>query len=310
MELERFEESRAALEAAIDFGPDFAEAYKILGHLYSWKHYRYDKAIQAYRKLYSMDPEVPYYSLNLGWCYYELGITEEAIFFYERYLEGAPTEVFSFIARLNLHALRGEVDLEEPLFEHFKREWTGTKPSGRDPRGTWHRDPWVVIMLGGLDARYGHPELAVERFEMAYPELTVADPEIDDYMLFKAATAYATNLHLCGEKEKAGPLTKKILQRLPEKSRYRWKGIEYMDTWLHMAMGDEVKAMQALREWRDIGGCEDLTRARIFQNSLFENPEFRKLNNEMVDELAEQRANVARMEAAGELAPVPGLPSS
>jgi hypothetical protein len=73
-------------------------------------------------------------------------------------------------------------------------------------------------------------------------------------------------------------------------------------------MGDEVKAMQALREWRQLGGCVDLTQLRVFSNSLFDNPEFQALNNEILAELAEQRANLARMEAAGELAPIPGLP--
>ena len=82
-----------------------------------------------------------------------------------------------------------------------------------------------------------------------------------------------------------------------------------MDAWLHLAMGDDAKAMKALREWRELGGCKDLTKARITSSSFFDSAEFRALNNEMLAEMADQRANLARMDAAGELAPIPDLPA-
>jgi TolB-like protein len=304
MELGRFDEARSMLNAAIDSGPDFAQAYTTLGNLCSWKLYRHDEAIKARRKAYFLDPEIPWNVFDLAANYYELGVDDRAAFFYERFLEVGHDEVFSFIARLNLHALRGEHEQEKLLFEEFKLNRSGREPVVRNLWATWEKEPWVDIMLGGFDARYGHPELAVERLETAYPEL-LAGPKLEDDMMFKLATAYVTALHLCGEKEKAAPLTKKILEVLPSKSRYRWRGIGFADAWLHVSMGDNAKAMQALREWRDLGGCEDLTKTRIFSNSLFDSPEFQTLNDEILADLAEQRANLARMEAAGELAPIP-----
>ena len=100
-------------------------------------------------------------------------------------------------------------------------------------------------------------------------------------------------------------MTKKILEILPSKSRHRYGGIQTLDTWLHVAMGNPDKAMQSLRDWRAIGGRVDLTKHRMVPASLFDNPEFQALNNEILAELAEQQASLARMEAAGELAPVP-----
>ena len=142
--------------------------------------------------------------------------------------------------------------------------------------------------------------------ETNYPELVSADPAIvTDPREFKLAMVYATALHLSGKTEQAAPMAKKILELLPSKSRHRWNGIQTLDTWLHVAMGDNEKAMQSLREWRDFGGRMDLTKHRMVPDSLFDNPEFQALNNEILAELAEQRARLARMEAAGEIAPIP-----
>ncbi|MDJ0759472.1 MAG: hypothetical protein QNJ19_08730 [Woeseiaceae bacterium] len=68
----------------------------------------------------------------------------------------------------------------------------------------------------------------------------------------------------------------------------------------------EGEAIQALREWCEAGGCEDLTQARVCTNVVFGHPEFQALTTEILDALAEQRASLARMEAAGELLPIPG----
>ena len=127
-----------------------------------------------------------------------------------------------------------------------------------------------------------------------------------NHKLFKLAIAYATSLHVCGQADKAGLLTDKILKHLPSMKRIRWGGYGYAHAWLYAAMGKEDEAIKALREWREAGGCEDLTQARVFTDVLLDHPEFQALNDEILDELAEQRASLGRMEAAGELLPIPG----
>lgn len=88
-------------------------------------------------------------------------------------------------------------------------------------------------------------------------------------------------------------------------TRHRWVGYQTMDTWLHVSMGNEEKAIQSIREWRAIGERVDLTQHRMLPESLHNHPEVQAINREILAELAEQRANLARMEAAGELAPMP-----
>jgi hypothetical protein len=91
--------------------------------------------------------------------------------------------------------------------------------------------------------------------------------------------------------------------------RHRWDGVQTLDTWLHVAMGNDERAIESLREWRAIGGRVDLTTHRMVPPSLYDDPQFQSINNAILAELAEQRASLARMEAAGEIAPIPGQPS-
>ena len=161
-------------------------------------------------------------------------------------------------------------------------------------------------MLTGFDLHQGNPELVIERIETAYTELMSPDSyNGDDSHVFKMALIYAAALYQTGQKERAAPLTRRILEILPSMSRHRWGGFQTLDTWLHVAMGNDDKAIQSLREWRKMGGRVDLTKHRMVPDSLFDHPEFQAINNEIFAELAEQRANLARMEAAGELAPIP-----
>ena len=146
----------------------------------------------------------------------------------------------------------------------------------------------------------------IERIETAYTVLMSPDSYNGrDPHVFKMALIYAAALYQTGQEERAAPLTRRIFEIMPSQSRHRWQGFQTFDTWLHMAMGNEERAIQSIRAWRAIGGRVDLTQHRMVPDSLFDHPEFQAINNEILAELAEQRANLARMEAAGELAPMP-----
>lgn len=298
MELERFDDSRTVLNAAIEAAPNYSPAHQILAQLYSWKLYRHDAAIKFYQRAYYLDPDIPWTVFFLGSEYEDMEELDKAVHFYERYLELSPENEFADIVRLKLHRTRSDDEAEQSLLEQIKEGQVVVCP--------WHD----LLFLDGFDARYAYPELAVELFEAVYPELTQAEQGITgNNNLFKLEIMYATVLHLCGEIEKAAPLTEKILRVLPSKSRYRWRGINIMDAWLHVAMGDDAKAMKALRQWRELGGCKDLTKSRITSSSLFDSTEFQTLNSEILADLADQRASLARMDAAGELASISDLPA-
>ncbi|MEO0423990.1 MAG: winged helix-turn-helix domain-containing protein [Pseudomonadota bacterium] len=299
MDLERFDESRAALHAAIATAPTAVPPHQMLGQLYAWKLCRHDEAIKAFQRAFHLDPGVPWTTFFLAVAYEELGLSARAAYFFEWCLHIAPEKGFSWIARLKLHRLNGEREREADLLRQII--------DGRLPVEPWHD----VLHLNGLDLRYDHPALAVELFEALYPALR-QQPELaieTDNNLFKLALAYTTVLHLTGAGDMATELTERLTALAPSRSRYGWRGIDLMDAWLFAAIGDSTGALSALRDWHRGGGCKDLTRTALASAALQGEPEYQALCSTLRTAIGQQRANLARMEQGGELAPVDGLPA-
>ncbi|WP_083927044.1 tetratricopeptide repeat protein [Colwellia piezophila] len=295
MNTNRNKEAQLLLEKSITKDPEFAQNHRSLGLLFNSKFYLHDQAIKAHRQSYFLDPQVPMSAFEIAESYRELHMLDNAVFWYERSITLSSTDEFSIMALFELHRLRDEDKLNEL---ELKAVQSLSK--------VWRHN--IDIKLAELDIKNGQPALASAHFAENYPELTHDNANIEfNRWIFKVAIAYAATLHASGEKEKAMPLTERILKILPSKSRYRWDGIEYLDAWLYLAMGDEKKALSALQEWRKLGGCVDLTKNPVLA-PLYNNPKFQALNNGILEQLTEQRANLARMEANGELAPIPALP--
>jgi len=295
MNTNRNKEAQRVLEALISKAPNFAQSYRSLGILFNHKLYQHDQAIKAHRQSYFLDPQVPMSAFEIAESYRELHMFDNAIFWYERSISLSSTDEFGIMALFELQRLRNEDELSEQMLQAVQ-----------SLNMLWHH--YIDIKLAELDIKNGQPALASERFAANYPELTHDNVNIEfNRWTFKIAIAYAATLHASGKTEKAMPLTERILKVLPSKSRYRWDGIEYLDAWLYLAMGDEKKAISALQEWRELGGCVDLTKTPLLA-PLFNNPEFQALNNGILAQLAKQRANLARMEANDELAPIPNIP--
>ncbi|MEM9335544.1 MAG: tetratricopeptide repeat protein [Pseudomonadota bacterium] len=281
MDVERFDESEAMILAAIQAAPNVVPPYQMLGQLNAWKLNRHDRAVQAYRNAYKLDPNVPWTTFFLGVAYEELGIQEKAVEMFERYLAIDPHKAFSWIVRLKLGRLEDDPDSQAQLLSDII--------DGRVVIEHWHDR----LCLDGFDCRYDHPELAVRFFETQYPALTRHDLDIaSDNGLFRLALAYATVLHLGGQPVKAEPLTEKLLPLLPSKSRYRCRGIDCMDAWLFMAMGDERRALDSLNSWRELGGCRDIASLGFVSSDVRNDPVFAELEKQIRDNLSDQRNNL------------------
>lgn len=291
MQAGRFAEAQATFEALIVKDSGFARTYVSLGNLFSWKLYQFDDAIKAYRQALALDPASVARN-DMAHAYRELGMFDEAIVWYESYVEFAPKSEDASFARYYALRFRGETAAAE---EALKADKTV------DLRYRYLIDK----ELAALDMDQGHPELAQARFIADFPWFAnLTQDMIANAYVFKWVIVYAATLHASGEKELADSLTKLILEGLPSKHRYPVEGIEYLDAWLYLTMSDKVKALNALHEWREGGGRLDLTKS-IYLRPLFDNPEFLKLNNEMLAELTVQRENLAKMKAKGELAKLP-----
>ena len=295
MNSNRNEEAQQVLEDLITKDPMFAQSYRSLGLLFNSKFYQHDQAIKAHRQSYFLDPQVFLSAFEIAESYRELNMFDDAIFWYQRSIRLSSTDEFSIVASFELQLLRDEDELSGQMLSTVQ-----------SLSMLWRH--YIDIKLAELDIKNGRPAVASARFAANFPELTLDNPNIEfNRWTFKVAIAYAATLHASGEKEKAMPLTQRILKILPSKSRYRWDGIEYLDAWLYLSMGEEAKAMSALYQWRELGGCVDLTKNPVLA-PLFSNPEFQVLNNGILQQLAKQRANLVLMEANGELPPIPAMP--
>lgn len=291
MQAGRFTESQAAFEALIGNGSEDAQTYVSLGDLFRLKLYQFDDAIKAYHQALALDP-ASLARYKIAQAYRALGMFDDAIVWYESYAELAPKSEDASFARYYAYRLRGENAAAE---EALKADKTV------DLRYRY----LINKELAALDIDRGHPGLAQARFIADFPWFAYLTQEmIAGAYVFKWAIVYAATLHASGEKELADSLTRLILDRLPSKHRYPMEGFEYLDAWLYLTMDDKVKALTALHEWRKGGGRLDLTQS-IYLRPLFDNPEFLKLNNEMLVGLAAQRENLARMDAKGELVRIP-----
>jgi len=83
------------------------QAYDYLGSVYFLLG-QSDKAVQAYKRALSIDPNYAESYFNLGLVYQEMGDRENAIAMFEKYLELDPDSSFAENARMFLQQLRGQ----------------------------------------------------------------------------------------------------------------------------------------------------------------------------------------------------------
>lgn len=119
----RFAEAQAAFEASIVKNPGFAQIHVSLGHLFRLKLYQFDDAIKAYRQAVALDPASVARN-EIAHAYRELGMPDDAIVWYESYVEFAPESEDASFARYYTHRLRGEyAAAEEELKANKTEDW-------------------------------------------------------------------------------------------------------------------------------------------------------------------------------------------
>jgi tetratricopeptide (TPR) repeat protein len=281
------------LEAIVAESPDFAPALAALGSVLHRQFYQLDSAIKVLRKAANRDPGNSGAAWELSDTYADLGMRPEAGFWDERLDAISPDPGSENYYRGYNHQLRGET----------KEMIAAWESSIRAHEVRWES---ASLELVDYDLNSGHPEVARARFEQMLP-----DPAAPLTSTRRRLTvrAYACAMLACGERERAQPYVDAFLKHRDATNRLTWAGVGFQDAAIFLQMGDQAAALAALHEFRGLGGCVDLTQY-VYLTPLFDNADFQALNKEMLAELEKQRANLARMEAAGELAPIPPLSES
>ena len=231
-------------------------------------------------------------------CYRSLGDHEQDHFWRQRYFSQQNQNDESTFWEAWEHLLDGDAVAAHAVIATISSE-SNFYPSTR----------YLVFRLSEDPATR---QAAVEQYEKAVPVLLDSTQPISDRVGFLIHTEMLWRL---GETEKAQSQARRVIASLPGQPQARWQLIDQVVAAYSLA-GETPQALQELRAYVEKNGAINYRSNRIppwqsmTREFLQHEPDFGELVVIMDERLAAQRANVERMEAAGELAPIPPLPDS
>ncbi|MDQ8179438.1 tetratricopeptide repeat protein [Pelagicoccus sp. SDUM812005] len=293
--LKRTDEAKAVLQPILQKDPRNIKALTSMGRLYDFALYRFDQAILYYRQAYALDPE----SLNLcsyiADAYFDLGDTEAYLKWSEHYLSIAPSSNRSTFLRGLAHEFRGETELAIASFAALKKSDD-------------YYD-WSAYKLCSLTYQMGYPQEALQTYLKSYP--WIEDPLCPiTKKNYIQVVEFAYLLHACGQKEEARALALRLKQARPDMNRWGPTGYHCYDIPLFIVLDDIPGAIANLQEFIDEGGALHHVATDPYTSQIHQHPEFQRLIGVMNARLDAQKTSLQKMEANGELPPLPRVVSS
>ena len=257
----------------------------------------YDKAIVSFRKDLARYPDDGSIYTQLADAYFHLGDYEMALEWWNRYRGVVGESAMNSTQRAHLYRLSGEYDLALKLYR----------------QGAWpdvSMGPWLL----NDDLRNGRFQQARLRYFEAYPKFFEPDfytfgdhgSMTGDYpTISQIAMEIAPILIGTGETEQAESLMNQAWRYYNSMKKTFQR--EVYRAWMFALRGDKQSALKEIRTAFDDGfrKRDYFMDARL--DSLREDPEFAEILELFEMDMAEQLSNVRRMEANGELEPIPAL---
>jgi len=277
------------LEDIVVEHPDYANAYRDLAYLYSDSEFRHDKGIKVLRIAHKLDPNHPPNSFWNAIMHWRLGDYENTALWMNNIARLIPNpedaRVFrgwAFIAQRNFESARGEFErpnLNDSLY------WIG------------------VFYLGGLDTAEGRPADAIKRYEDFNAGRDLQ--KYNSHFYFGIATIKA--YQALGEQEKAQALIDELIALIEANPSATYHDSAIHDASVYALAGQEQTAIAILDEWVSRGGATSVLQQDIRHGLgvLADNPRYQAILRTVNDRLSEQKANLARWEASGEMLPMP-----
>jgi len=277
------------LEGIVVEHPDYAIAYRDLAFLYSNWEFRHDKGIRVLRRAFELDPNHPTNSIMNAIMHWRLGDYENTALWMNNIARLIPNPErarvyrgWAFIAQRNFESARGEFErpnLNTALY------WIG------------------VFYLGSLDTAEGRPDDAIERYEDFAAGLDVGKYNTHLYFGIAAIKAYQA----LGEQEKAQALIDELISIIDANPSATYHDSAIHDASIYALSGQEETAIAILEEWVNRGGATSLLQQDIRHGLgvLADDPRYQSILRIVKNRLSEQKANLARWEASGEILPIP-----
>ena len=282
-------ESIRMLEGIVAEHPDYAIAYRDLAFLYSDLEFRHDKGIKVLRRAFELDPNHPTNSVWNAIMHWRLGDYENTALWMSNIARLVPdpesARVFrgwAFIARRDFESARGTFDrpiVNDSLY------WIG------------------VFYLGAMDTAEGRPDDAIERYEDFAAGVDIGKYNSHFYFGIAAIKAHQA----LGEQEKAQALIDQLISIIEANSSVTYHDSAIHDASIYALAGQEEMAIAILEEWANRGGATSLLQqdSRHGLGVLADDPRYQSILHTVNNRLREQKANLARWEASGEMLPMP-----
>ncbi|EDY83393.1 Bacterial transcriptional activator domain family [Verrucomicrobiia bacterium DG1235] len=288
--LRRTDEAKAILEALLEKNPSDVTALTSMGRLYDVGLYRFDQAIRYYRQAFALEPD------NLNLCsyiadaYFDLGDTDAYLEWSKRYLSMAPNSNRANFLRGLAHEFRGEIELATASYSALKQ--------------SDEYFDWSAYKLAAISVDRGRPQEAFDRYLKTYPWVASPDCPITKKN-FIQVNEFAFLLHASGQKERAQALARRLKESVPQMNRWGATGYHAYELPIYIVLGDIPAATASLQEFIEGGGALSHVATDPFTREIHNDPEFKRLISIMNARLAAQKANLRKMEATGQLAPMP-----
>ena len=277
------------LEGIVIEHPDYANAYRDLANLYSNSEFRHDKGIKVLRRAFKLNPNHPPNSSMNAVMHWRLGDYNNTALWMNNIARLVPNpesaRVFrgwAFIAQRNFESARGEFErpnLNDDLY------WIG------------------VFYLGGVDTAEGRPDDAIERYKDYAAKFDGRKSNVNGHFGVAAIKAYQA----LGEQEKAQALMDELISAIIASPSLTYHDSAIQDASIYALAGQEETAIAILEEWVNRGGATSLLQQDIRHGLgvLADDPRYQSILRTVNDRLSEQKANLARWEASGEMLPMP-----
>jgi tetratricopeptide (TPR) repeat protein len=277
------------MEGIVAEHPDSAIAYRDLALLYSNWEFRHDKGIRVLRRAFELDPNHPPNSVMNAIMHWRLGDYYNTALWMNNIARLVPNPEsarvyrgWAFIAQRNFESAREEFDRSNSTSDLY---WIG------------------VFYLGSVDTAEGRPDDAIERYKVYAAEFDGRKSNVNFYFGVAAIKAYQA----LGEQEKAQALIDELILVVNASPSLTYHDSAIHDASLYALSGQVEAAIATLEEWVNRGGATSLLQQHIRHGLgvLTDDPRYQSILRTVNNRLSEQKANLARWEASGEMPPMP-----
>ena len=282
-------ESIVLMEGIVAGHPDSAPAHRDLAMLYSNEKFRHDKGIRVMRKAFELDPDHPANSYLNATLHWTLGDYDNTALWMNHSARLVPDPTaegvyrgWAFIAQENFESARLE-------FEHLDADYTLF---------------WLgIFYLGSIDAAEDRLDDAIERFQKYAAKFDETRSNNNFFFGIGLIKAYQA----LGETEKAQGLIDELISILEANPSGTYHGSAILDASVYALSGKAEVAITILEEWVNRGGASSLLQQDIRHGLgvLADDPRYQSIMRTVNQRLSEQKANLARWEANGEMPPIP-----